>query len=1076
MDEVRHFTTAYGRPAAELLHERIRAAKRNDALSPVTVVVPTNYVGVSTRRQLASGDLGPITSRGDGIAGLALLTVYRLAELLGAPRLALAGRRPVSTPVLAAAVREVLAEAPGVFEAVVDHPSTEEALVRAHRELSGCSGTSLDRLAASSDRSRDVVRIHRRIRELLAGSWYEEADLMDAAGEAVTARAPVVEQLGTVIVHLPQDLIPAGAELLRTVATAVPVEVIAGRTGVKDADRDVDRSVVRLGADPDDIPLVHEPPVATQVISVSDADEEARSAVAEVVAALRDRTPLERVAILYPSPEPYARILHEHLDAARIPYSGRAVRPLEDRLLGRWLLDLLVIARRGYRRSEVLGVLAEGPVRGDDGRWIPTGAWERVSREAGVVRGRRDWTEKLTRFAEDLREQARIEERGPEPRDWLVERNDRRAREAEGLRGFVGELFGRLDEAGGMTSWSELAQWCHDTIRRYLGSEQRRSRWPEEERRAAEKVEAAIDRLGGLGTVEPETSVEVFHRTLELELESDLGRVGRFGHGVLVGTPSTALGVDLDLVIMLGMAEGVSPTLPREDSLLPDHERERVAHELRPRAERVHLEHRHYLAALASGQRRVLVFPRGDLRRSADRAPSRWLLDTADALRARHGPAGDGDPRSLPEASTSWYLQVPSFAGRVARTTFPASRQEYLLRALTDDHQPGRRSRISDHPLVSGDVVLRRSVDVIVARASADFTRFDGDLSSVTDAVVSPLERIVSTTQLEAWVRCPHAYLMRYLLRVDPVEYPEELLSIQAMELGNLVHTVLEQWLLEQLEAGVPGWDLPWSDRAVRRLREIAEHWCEVYEQRGLTGHPLLWEGRDQPRLLHDLAGFCARDQTRRREHRSVPVAAEAAFGMGGEGEPVAIDLGDGRTLRVRGKVDRVDETEDGAVIVTDYKTGGTTAYTDLDADHPVLDGSKLQLPIYALALRALREDPHLRVRAEYWFTSNKGQWRSIGYELSEAILERLRDVLRIIVDSIEAGQFPQRPAEPGWRPYIDCEYCDPDGLGTGDRHREWLRLRQHEDLRDYVRLVEPEALADGEPGDGDVVAEEGEA
>jgi hypothetical protein len=118
------FVAPYGRAAAVLLRERLTAAKSDDPLHPVSVLVPTNYVGVSTRRLLATAALGPVTTRGRGIAGLTLLTVYRLAELLGAPVLAAAGRRPVSTPLLGASVRQVLRDIPGIFAPVVYHPST----------------------------------------------------------------------------------------------------------------------------------------------------------------------------------------------------------------------------------------------------------------------------------------------------------------------------------------------------------------------------------------------------------------------------------------------------------------------------------------------------------------------------------------------------------------------------------------------------------------------------------------------------------------------------------------------------------------------------------------------------------------------------------------------------------------------------------------------------------------------------------------------------------------------------------------------------------------------------------------
>src|SRR5882672_6814322 len=40
-------TRSYGRAAAEALREVVAAHKRDDPLAPVTVVVPTNYVGVA---------------------------------------------------------------------------------------------------------------------------------------------------------------------------------------------------------------------------------------------------------------------------------------------------------------------------------------------------------------------------------------------------------------------------------------------------------------------------------------------------------------------------------------------------------------------------------------------------------------------------------------------------------------------------------------------------------------------------------------------------------------------------------------------------------------------------------------------------------------------------------------------------------------------------------------------------------------------------------------------------------------------------------------------------------------------
>src|SRR5690606_33670772 len=136
-------TTAYGRPALLALRDAVAAAKAGDPLAPVTVVVPSNHVGVTARRLLASGSLGPVAARGAGAAAVTFLTAYRLAELLGAPTLAAQGRRPVSTPVLAAGIRRALADEPGMFAPVAGHPATEAALVATYGELAGVTRGAL---------------------------------------------------------------------------------------------------------------------------------------------------------------------------------------------------------------------------------------------------------------------------------------------------------------------------------------------------------------------------------------------------------------------------------------------------------------------------------------------------------------------------------------------------------------------------------------------------------------------------------------------------------------------------------------------------------------------------------------------------------------------------------------------------------------------------------------------------------------------------------------------------------------------------------------------------------------------
>lgn len=1046
-------TSPYGPAAESRLRELVSAAKADDPLAPVTIVVPTNSVGVAIRRRLAAGDLGPVTERGDGVAGITLLTVYRLAELLGAPTLAAQGRRPVSNPVVAALVRTVLDKEPGLFEAVAGHPSTEASLVRTHRELSDCSPAALDALASSSVRAREVVRVHRAVRERLADGWYDEPDLL-AAATAEVHRAGALPEAGKIVVYLPQRLSGPAARLLAALGELTDVDVLAGTTGVEAADGDVWRSLALLGLAPDDEAAV-DPPVGTHVVSVSDADEEARTAVAAVVDAARDGVPLERIAILYPADRPYARLVAEHLEAAGIDAFGRAVRPLADRLLGRWLLDVLDLGSRGWRREDVFAVLAGAPVRLPGGRRVPVSWWERISRDAGVVRGRDQWQQRLTKAAEVARRDADAIGADPDDdRDWLPDRLRRQAEDALALRDFVAALADRIDAARSLDSWAELRDWTVALVDDLLGGEHAWQSWPEAECDAAEAVAAAIDRLGGLDAVDGATAdLEVFARTLELELEADLGTSGRFGAGVLVGPWTSALGVDLDVVVVLGLAEGVAPTRPREDSLLPDRERARTGDELPRRVEHVEVEHRHLLVALAHArQRRILVAPRGDLRRSAELVPSRWLLDTVAVLR------GDGR-RALPDHDTPWFTHVPSFAGRVSRVAFPATETEHRLRQLADGHRAGTPAH--RHPLVTADPALRSGAELVTSRAGDDFTRFDGNLGMVRDLLPEPTARVISPTALEAYVECPHAYLLRHVLRIQPLDEPEEELTITPMQRGNLVHQVLEDWLLAELGHGVPAGDQPWSAAARERLEAVAQRWCDEYDALGLTGHPRLW-ARERERILAELRSFPDHDDDRRRELGATAHAAELAFGIA-TAPPLQVDLGRGRVVQLRGKIDRIDRDVRGGLVVTDYKTGSTYDYTSLSAEAPDADGRKLQLPVYGLAVRAAEGDDQLPVRVEYWFTSVKGRWRRYGYELTEAVLDRFRSVLRTALDGIEAGHFPPRIERPTTSPFPSCHWCDHDGLGLADAYRDWERLRQHPALRPYVDLAEPGAVVDDE-------------
>jgi hypothetical protein len=1080
-------TTPYGRPALAALRDTVATAKGGDPLAPVTVVVASNHVGVTARRLLAADALGPVTPGRAGVAAVGFVTAYRLAELLGSAALAAAGRRPVSTPVVAAALRRALDERPGIFAPVAAHPATEQALVAAYTELSDVSDEGLAALAAAGRRSRDVVRTCRRARELLVGEWYDEADLTASAIAQVEAdRGPgsdagaggLAAELGHVVVHLPQDLLQRQADLMAALARRVPATVVVGVTGRPGADADVARSLARLGVDPPpglatgeaaaapaatpppppaaapppppaappaSTPPPPPPPLpvsvdSTRIVTASDADDEVRATVRAVVDAARDGTPLDRIAILFGSAVPYGRLVHEHLAAAGIARNGAAVRPLAASALGRTVLDLLALADHDFRRADVMGLLARAT---DGSAAAPTAAWERITRQAGVVAGRSDWDRLLARAALQHDLQAGALAESDDDRDQGAARFPRlQAERARRLRDLVLAVVDGVTEAQARPApWAERVAWLRSLVTLVAGDVASRGAWPAEDVRAADKVDAALDRLATLDAVDRPAPLAVFRRTLEIELDADIGRVGRFGEGVLVGPLSFAVGLDLDLVIVVGMAEGTLPAPVHDDALLTDADRARALGQLDLRRQRVGRDHRRVLAALAAARRQVLCLPRGDLRASSARVPSRWLAEVASQLAGERVPTD-----AIVGHRAPWLEDVPSFAHAVRHRPFPATGQEYRLRA-------GARGARDDDLAARGAAVIR-------ARCSPAFTRFDGNLAGV--GVPSPLDSVVSSTRLEGWAKCPFAYFSERLLEVAPVEDPAQQLEMSALVRGSLVHEVFEQFVAEVLARPPerqPGPDQPWSADDHALIRRIAQQLCDDYEARGLTGRPVFWR-RDRGQIVALADRFLFDDDAKRRAARSRPLAAEHAFGFGDGAPPVEITLDDGRVLRFRGSADRIDATDDGGLVVLDYKTGRADDYRRLSAENPDDGGTRLQLVVYAQAARAFAGRPDAPVTSEYWFVSDRGGFTRLGYAVDAKVLAQVTTTLGTIVAGIERGAFPAHPIE-SFAPFVPCSYCDPDGMGVAELRRGWEAMRDDPAVAPYADLVEPRTVAE---------------
>jgi ATP-dependent helicase/nuclease subunit B len=162
--------------------------------------------------------------------------------------------------------------------------------------------------------------------------------------------------------------------------------------------------------------------------------------------------------------------------------------------------------------------------------------------------------------------------------------------------------------------------------------------------------------------------------------------------------------------------------------------------------------------------------------------------------------------------------------------------------------------------------------------------------------------------------------------------------------------------------------------------------------------------------ILETLRIFMAAEEKRERKGRPLEFEKEI--------DQEAIELGGGRSFRLRGFIDRVDSLGKDAYRIIDYKTGSPKPYEDVVHFGR---GRTLQPALYAVALEQIlaRERPGARpcvVESGYLFPSRKGEGHEImvrGFDR-----DRLRHLLNDLLDLLEKGYFIAGPD-------AKCGYCD---------------------------------------------------
>ncbi|MDD5308579.1 MAG: PD-(D/E)XK nuclease family protein [Deltaproteobacteria bacterium] len=451
---------------------------------------------------------------------------------------------------------------------------------------------------------------------------------------------------------------------------------------------------------------------------------------------------------------------------------------------------------------------------------------------------------------------------------------------------------------------------------------------------------------------------------------------------------------------VLGLDDGRFPGAGREDAVLLDAERERLSSELPTAGGR--------LASRADSLPLLLARARGEvtlgfcsLGLGDDRqcSPGRALVHACRIL--------SGEREAGAAEMVKWIGPPVSFAPDAANKCLGADEAWLHLLAGRPVANPGEVVAAAFPHLGRGEHAARE-------RASDRFTEFDGCVPEA-GMDLDPTAKngpVLSASRLEALGRCPLGYFLRHVLGLRPPDDGEPAFGewIDPAQEGTLLHGVFRELLAAVGKVG----RRPAFARDKDLLQSILARRVDELKVTMPPRNKLAFES--QLRRIVRTAEIFLRDEEDLAD-LTRPLALEVAVGEAREGEgslldsdePASLRLPDGRTVRVRGRIDRVDEdpSAPGRVFtVVDYKTGRGARFDEKD---PFQGGRHVQNAIYV----ALAEERLRRVVAQdakvgefsYYFPNPVHAGARIRWKAGD--LTGGPDVIAALVRMLREGTFP---------------------------------------------------------------------
>lgn len=674
---------------------------------------------------------------------------------------------------------------------------------------------------------------------------------------------------------------------------------------------------------------------------------------------------LHHIAIVVKDPV-YEPLIHAVMQRDGVPLYAHERIGLLETAISRQLLALFNMAGSNWERRDVLCLAQGGYI---DWQHQPPYGLETWVKKAGIEQGKRHWFEACTREIARLSLSERelavavIDEA---ERARQKESLTRQKQKIEGILAWLKEVEQLEQVLVGGKTWPERLERI-DRVRRKLNVERRIKRlWSDALKEGnvqgySRDLEAyhlfcdSLQELEALSSFIPFATEGTWHGLIKefRHIATQKRVIVSYGQngGVRLFDPSAIRGGSFEAVFILGLNEGSFPAQHKEDWLI--HDAERVAFyegQARLPASFAHNEmERLFFEMAVSTARRYLILSYVSPQANEEVICSRFL----EQLQARYSPGPWLAPERFKEA-----LESRLFSRHAEDISSPLEYRNWLMA------QWGRsKGSQSISSLLSQDPLYRvqeQHMNDLIWHAEIEKERREGNYNAWDGHLLDPRihdrlyqefspDRTYSVSWLNDYAACPLYFFFSRVLRVQPLEETEQTLS--PLDTGNVLHESLRRLLVLHKGSHMCDRDLEaWQADLEAVFDEVSAEW---ETERAHMLSPLWW--LEKERLLGILESWLQHEYIRQGRRRFKPHHLEFSFGLplaervdsASSEQAIALPL-QNETLRLVGRIDRIDHDEYGNFVLYDYKLS-TKRYEHCNKMERT---TNFQLPLYALAYR----------------------------------------------------------------------------------------------------------------------------